>query len=259
VTQTDIRAPQADWDAVITGWRPTRSAAFLRSYSDAVNASLVRDWLPSGIRVLKTDLFDEAVGTGLYPLLRAGTGTTVGIDESAEVVAAAQARYPDLEAQQADVRRTGFPDGSFDAVLSNSTLDHFSSLDDIDAAFLELRRVLVPGGLLLITLDNAQNPLVALRNALPGRLLARLSLVPYPIGASCGHRRLARMLEAAGFAVEQRRAVMHFPRVLARTASVLPARSDPAALRAVLAFERFGSLPSRYLTAQFVAALARRL
>ncbi len=60
-----------------------------------------------------------------------------------------------------------FPDGAFDRVFSNSTLDHFDSRDDIREALRELARVLHPEGELLLTLDNLANPVVRLRNALP--------------------------------------------------------------------------------------------
>jgi SAM-dependent methyltransferase len=247
------------WDSAFAGWREGRSAAFLRAYSDAANALLLADWLtePAG-RVLKTDLFDEAVGTGLVGALRARAGEVIAIDISPAVVAAARRRNPGLDARCADTRELPFADASFDVVFSNSTLDHFDSFDEVRTALAELHRVLAPGGRLLITVDNGANPLVLLRNALPQPLLARLRLVPYPIGVTSGPRRLRRVLADAGFDVEASRGVMHSPRVLVRAASALAPRASPRLLRGVIALERLGSLPTRYLTAQFVAASARR-
>jgi SAM-dependent methyltransferase len=247
------------WDEALTGLAAGRGTAFLRAYSDAVNGALVRAWLPPGLeRVLKTDLFDEAVGAGLVPLLRERAREVIGVDVSPAVVAAAQARYPELGATRADVRALGLSDASVDAVVSNSTLDHFASLDELVRALAEIRRVLAPGGRLLLTLDNGANPLVALRNALPRRLLRRLGLVSYPIGATCGPKRLERLLEDAGFAVEDRCALMHFPRVLARLAAAAAPSGSTRLLDSVLAFERLGSTRARYVTAQFVGALARK-
>ena len=241
------------WDDVLEGWEPSRGAKCLRSYSDTVNGSLMREWLENeaGARVLKTDLFDEAVARGLYPVLRELGMSVVGVDISGAVVAAACSRYPDLDGRVDDVRRLDLPDASFDAVVSTSTLDHFDSLDEAARALVELHRVLRPGGVLVITLDNGANPLVALRNALPQKLLRRAGLVPYPIGATSGPRGFTRLLADAGFAVESRRAVMHVPRLLLRLA--------PRLLTPALALERLESSPTRYLTAQFVAARARRL
>lgn len=76
-------------------------------------------------------------------------------------------------------------------------------------------RVLRPGGELLISLDNLQNPIIGPRNLLPYHLLKRLRLVPYFVGKSHGRRGLTAALEKAGFKVLETRAIMHCPRVLA--------------------------------------------
>lgn len=250
--------PEPDWDVPIDAWRATRPATLLRAYSDAVNIALVERWLPARPgRVLKTDLFDEAVGAGLYASLSRRCGDVVGVDVSAQVIAAARARLPELEAVQGDVRALPFGDESFDVVVSNSTLDHFASRADVAASLGELRRVLRPGGHLLVSFDNAGNPLVAVRNALPEAFRRRSRLVPYPVGVTAGPRGLRRLLAGAGFAVERAAAVMHFPRVVGRLCAV----AFPAGplLRTMLAFERLERLPTRSLTAQFAAALARRV
>jgi SAM-dependent methyltransferase len=209
-------------------------------------------------RALKTDLFDEAVGAGLVAPLRERAAEVVAIDVSPEVVAAAHRRHPELDARCADARRLPFEEGAFDVVLSNSTLDHFETLDDVAAALAELHRVLEPGGRLLVTLDNAANPLVRLRNALPAQLMSRLRLVPYPVGATCGPIRLRRLLAGAGFDVEATCALMHCPRLLVRAASALAPGASARLVRGALALEGLGALPTRYLTGQFVAASARR-
>jgi SAM-dependent methyltransferase len=240
-----------DWDAAVASWRDTPGTALLRAYSDEANRRLLAAWLPPRCRrLLKTDVFDEAVAGGLSPFLASRADELVAVDASPAAVAAARRRHPELEAHVADVRTLPFEDASFDAVVSNSTLDHFPSLADVEAAVRELRRVLEPGGVFVLTLDNPWNPLVALRNALPFRPLARLGLVPYYVGATCGRGRLRRLLGAAGFEVEEVGAVLHVPRVVVR------ALRPP--LRLVLEGERLERWPTRYLTGQFVAARARR-
>lgn len=248
---------RAEWDAAFTGLKPTRASAFLRAYSDAVNRALIARWLAEldGARVLKTDAYDEAVGAGLYPALAAAGAMVVCTDLSPATLEGARRRYPGLSCQQADARELPFPDLTFDSVVSNSTLDHLPSLGDVSLALNELYRVLKVGGTLLITLDNPINPLVALRNALPGGLLARVGAVQYRLGATCGPRRLAGLLRSSGFKVDSMGAVMHFPRLPARALAALLG-DRPGFQRAVLSFERLGSLPTRYLTGQFVAARA---
>jgi len=241
----------AHWDAVLASWRETPATSLLRAYSDETNRRLLDAWLPPRCdRLLKTDVFDEAVSGGLSPFLQIRANAVVAVDASAMAVAAARRRHPELEATVADVRALPFADATFDVVVSNSTLDHFPALADVEVALRELNRVLVPGGLLAVTLDNPWNPLVALRNALPFRPLARTGLVPYYVGATCGPRRLRRLLRETGFAVEELAALMHVPRVLARAL-----RPPPGLL---LAGERLGRWPTRFLTGQFVAARARK-
>jgi SAM-dependent methyltransferase len=241
-------------DAIDT-WPRTRAHDFLRAYSDAVNSELVARWLPAALEsILKTDAFDEATGTGLFPTLRSRAAHVVAVDTSAATLAAAKARYPDLETAQADVRRLQFAAASFDAVVSNSTLDHLDSADELALGIRELARVLRPGGVLVLTLDNPRNPLVALRNSLPYPLLRRLGLIHYTMGATVDGQALQGLVVGAGLEVTDVAAVMHLPRVVVLAlASVVPRRP---LLRVVLAAEKMRTLRPRELTAQFVGVRA---
>jgi SAM-dependent methyltransferase len=60
----------------------------------------------------------------------------------------------------------GFPDASFDVVLSSFTLEHFA---DPPAALANLRRWLRPGGTLVATTVNRRHPFVAAYLGLPDR------------------------------------------------------------------------------------------
>jgi len=262
----------AYWDGVAELWLRERPQVLWRRHSDAVNRALLERWLPAAPRrVLKTDLFDEAVGEGLYAFLAARAESVCGVDLARPIVAAA-ARHPGLEAAVADVRHLPFADGEFDAVVSNSTLDHFESLADLRAGLAELARVLSPGGTLVVTLDNPANPFVAARGAVPRRLLERLwgrhgalavRLAPSPLGATCGTRRLRSLLAEAGFEVAETGAVVHCPRALAIAAADLLERhagrgAQDAFLRALRALEGLERLPTRAITGHFVAARAIR-
>jgi SAM-dependent methyltransferase len=92
----------------------------------------------------------------LAALLQAGFDELVGVD-------LAEADVPGLTSVQADVRELPFENGGFDLVLCVSTLEHvgadnsgygLEAEDDAGSrltALRELRRVLAPGGRLLIT------------------------------------------------------------------------------------------------------------
>ena len=236
-----------------------------RAHSDAVNIAVIGCWLPgnSARFLLKTDLFDEALGPGLYPLLASRAKRVVGVDLARPILKTATSRYPKLLATGADIRQLPFADGIFDVIVSNSTLDHFESLADMTSSLRELQRVLRPGGDILLTIDNRANPIVWLRNALPFRLLNRLGLVPYRLGATCGPTRLRRILVGLGFDVLEMIAVLHCPRILAvKLAQILEKRTSYAIqqrfLRQLMSFERLSDWSTRFLTGYYIAVLARR-
>ena len=259
-------APRARyWDGVARECQQTRPEFLFRIHADQVNSRLFAGWLPEGRagRVLKTDLFDEAFGSGLYPLLGSRAQSVTGIDVSRTVVLAARERYGELRAAAADVRDLPFADRTFDVIVSDSTLDHFESAAEIISSLRELHRVLRPGGELLLTLDNPANPVVALRKLLPFKIWNRLGLLRYYVGATLGVRRLRRLLPRLGFRVHEMRAVMHCPRTFAMPAArLLDKYAGPRTQRCFLlwliSFERLARWPTRFLTGHFVAAKATK-
>jgi SAM-dependent methyltransferase len=170
----------------------------------------------------------------------------------------ARRRYPDLQTIAADVRRLPFAEDVFEGIVSNSTLDHFASAEDLTIALKELRRVLRRGGQLILTLDNPSNPVVLLRNWIPYRLLRSAKIVPYFVGKTLSARRLERLLEELGFHRLETDAVLHCPRVLAvilacgmeRFAS---RRMQARFLSFLMGFEKLSRLPTRFLTGYYVA------
>lgn len=234
-------------------------APLWRLYSDRVNSGLIERWLGdrSGA-ALKTDLYDESLTAGLVPVLAVRFERVAGIDIDPDVAAAAQDRHPELEATVADVRSMPFEQASFDVVVSNSTLDHFDREAEVRAALREIHRVLRPDGLLVITLDNPVNPLIALRNRLPQRTAETLrGGFPYPAGWTTNSAGLRAMLDSLGFPVLELTTVSHAPRALLAL-SRRPADRSSRRLRAALRLERLERLPTRALTGHFVAAFAVR-
>lgn len=234
-----------------------------RAYCDELGAGWIGDWLdgsPAG-RTLKTDLFDEAVSSGLTPLLQGRSSEVVGIDIAQETVCRAQRRHADLLALRCDVRTLPFASATFDAVVSPSTLDHFHDARDITLALEELARVLRPGGRLIVSFDNPGNPLVWLRNLLPITLLRRIGLVPYFVGATLGRAQLGAALHTAGFEITATRAIMHCPRALAVAVLSLLDKLGASNMaewvkKACLFCERLEHLGSAYRTGYYVTAVA---
>ncbi len=253
------------WDEIAAQWNQSRLHQLWRCHSDAVNSRLLNEWLPVHRvqRLLKTDLFDEACSEGLFPLLKDHADTVYGIDMSLCAVPAARPHYPRLASAASDVRILPFCDGAFDTIVSNSTLDHFDELFQIEVALRELSRVLRPGGELILTLDNFANPLIALRNVSPFKLLQWLGLTPYYVGATCAMPRLKSFVERAGLEVTDSRTILHCPRVLCVAVAKWfehhgSARGQSRYLSAMMGFERLAAWPTRHLTGHFIAIKATK-
>jgi SAM-dependent methyltransferase len=259
---TGVQEESQYWEAVGRSWQDARRAELWRAGTDALHARLLARWRPHDPveYLLKTDLFDEAVSDGLYPLLSTWALRFVGIDVAGQTVRAARDRYPEALGAGADVRRLPFQDATFGVIVSNSTLDHLAGPGEMSAALRELFRVLRPEGQLWLTLDNPVNPVVALRNRLPFGVTHRLGLVPYRMGWTCGPRRLGRMLREAGFEIDCIEAFMHCPRApaVALASVVARTRFRTPFLLGLLACERLARWPTRFLSGYFTAVKARK-
>ena len=248
------------WETTAENWQQEQPQLLWRQHSDAVNLELIRRWWPVDPvdHVLKTDLFDEAFGEGLYAFMHMNAGSMSGIDISAAIVSSVRSRCPELRSSVTDVRQLPFGNDTFDLIISNSTLDHFPDAGDIGTAVGELYRVLRPGGQMVLTMDNLRNPVIALRHILPFRLLNSLGIAPYQVGKTFGPRGLRKLVNQAGFRVIDTTFVMHCPRVIAvAIAGLMQRRAKRSAqqrlLRALMAMEKLSYLPIRSFTGHFVA------
>jgi SAM-dependent methyltransferase len=109
-------------------------------------------------------------GTGNDAARLAGEGYEVtAVDLSGEAIGRARARYGALARfQVADIARPlPFPDGSFDAVMSNVALHMFSDVVT-RAVFAEVGRVVRPAGLFAFHVNSRQDRPLRARN-LPAR------------------------------------------------------------------------------------------
>ena len=237
-----------------------RSQGLWRTHSDSVNKALLLRWWPvdGAAHLLKTDLFDEAVNAGLHPLLAARANHIIGMDISFPVAYQARLRYPSFQIIGTDVRCLPFMDKTFDLIVSNSTLDHFESTEEIIMSLRELHRVLRPGKQMILTFDNLANPIVLLRSILSFNFLHRLGIVPYYVGTTLRPSLLGHLLETSGFKVLEVDAIMHCPRVLAVAVARwmqnhTRSKAQGHFLCFLQAFECLSHLPTRFFTGYFVA------
>ncbi|MGW7256465.1 class I SAM-dependent methyltransferase [Streptomyces sp. NPDC054834] len=132
----DYHLLYADWD---TG---------IRRQGEALDALIGQD---------RAVVLDCSCGIGTQAIGLALRGHCVtGTDLSSRAVARAarEAGHRDvtLRAAAADMRRLPFPDARFDAVVcADNALPHLLTEQDVHAALAEMRRVLRPGGLLLLS------------------------------------------------------------------------------------------------------------
>ena len=132
-----------------------------------VHLNLLARWadVKSSQKILKTDLFAEALCPSrafLSDILKIN-GSVIGIDISGEIASRARTNAAQhaagslVEYINCDVRQLPFTSNSFDLIVSDSSLDHFRHKNEIVIALSELSRVLKPGGILIITMDNKGN------------------------------------------------------------------------------------------------------
>jgi SAM-dependent methyltransferase len=249
------------WNEVVSDAQKGAPLDSWRGYMRFVYGKLIVSWLPErNSYALKTDLFEEAISVQ-GPLSDLGR-MSIGLDRSLSVVRAAHQRFsanghnPGMFV--CDLRNVALQNDSISRILSGSSLDHFEKKAELLKALSELARILKPGGILVLTLDNPLNPIVWLRNHLPFHWLNRLGVVPYFVGTTCNAKEGRKQLEQLGLKVTHVTAVAHVPRAPAIFFTWLGERWKWKALnsftgRMMESFEILQQWPTRYLTGYYIA------
>ena len=156
-------------------------------------------------RHLLNRLAEDVRGHGLVADLGCGPGHVarylhdqgvrmLGIDLSPRMIDSARQRSPDIEFRVGDMRALDLPDGALAGIVAFYSLIHIGE-PEMGATLRELRRVLAPGGLLLVAFHIGEETVH--RDELWGHPVSLdfRFLMPSPM--------VARLIEA-GFAVLER-------------------------------------------------------
>ncbi|MBN1419188.1 MAG: class I SAM-dependent methyltransferase [Planctomycetes bacterium] len=173
----------------------------------------------------KLDLEEEAAildcgcGDGLYAgaLARASRAPVFALDRDPENLARTRTRLPAGAAVRlvhGDAQAIPFPDDAFDAVIFTEVLEH---VPDDRRALREIRRVLKPGGALILTVPNHDYPFLwdplnylleaLLRTHVRAGLWAGIWNMHLRL---YGRTELRALLASEGFAIEEEAALTHY-------------------------------------------------
>ncbi len=149
-------------------WKPQNYDAWYATPLGRTSDQLERKLLFSMVDVKQGErVLDAGCGTGIYSIELARMGGRVtAVDDSSEMIDQARAKAwkegLTIDFIRADALKLPLPDGHFDLVVSVCML---CFVKERDAALLEMKRVLRPGGRLTIALLNRWSPWALIRRA----------------------------------------------------------------------------------------------
>jgi len=210
---TPAAAYRAFWAGV--GERfPDLAGAVSTEYYAQNERRLFAEHFPAldGLRILKTDLWDEAKNTRILAWASRHGASAYGIDISGPTVTQARGAFDTapaggsrLKGAVGDVRALPFGDGSFDAIYSMGTIEHF---DETEQAVEEIARVLKPGGRAIVGVPNRHDPFL---RPLFAAALQAIGLYGYGYEKSYSRRALREMLQRTGLEVVSETAILFVP------------------------------------------------
>lgn len=102
------------------------------------------------------EVLDAGCGTGRISRFLSDRGCVVhGVDLSPGMIAMARRDQPDIATQVASITELPFPDARFDGILYWYSIIHVAD-SDLAAVFHEARRVLRPGGVVLVAFQAGE-------------------------------------------------------------------------------------------------------
>jgi SAM-dependent methyltransferase len=178
-----------------------------------------------GKRVLKLDLWNEAVNTRILHWMKSQGAEAFGLDFSSVVTSRALQNFGETEGPihlvQSDIRHIPFATNSFDFVYTMGTIEH---IDEYQDAVDEVHRVLKVGGKTIIGVPHKWN--IFLRPLLVNAL-DLFGKYPYSPEKSFSYGELRRVVEKCGLRVRNRTGIMAFPGILRMAELFLYKRKIP--------------------------------
>jgi SAM-dependent methyltransferase len=248
------------WDSISDNMRGYHLEQNISIYKRDEHIKLIKKWSGDlkGKRILKTDLFEEAFGEDSFlPWLLSQGALVTGMDISSKIARKACSRINQSNTYfkncaGSDIRQCAFKDNVFDLIVSNSTLDNLTQ-DSVCLSLVELRRILKPSGILILTLDNACNPFYAL-----GYFLAKKWRMQAYYQDRCYSLSESKLLACqAGFKVLETTAIVHIPTPFNKLALCWTARGSRLMKRfirrLIILFSAQEYFNSKYRTGWFLA------
>lgn len=226
--------------------------AFSRLFQEEWHAQMFRE-LPGEVDAA----LDLGCGTGFFLAdVRRHARRAVGLDISFDMLALARKELPDTYTAQGDAENLPFRDGVFDVVFCKGSLHHTRD----HGRFLEgCRRVLKPGGILVLSEPCNDNPIIRLARFVLYRVSSRF----HPDDQGFFESQLQEMVRRAGFEVARSRKFGVFAYTFAGFPDHLPLLKwipgNVAITRAMIALDRgLCSLPLLRAFGFHVICTARR-
>lgn len=160
-------------------------------------------------KILKLDLWNEAVNTRIMNWLETQGAETYGLDISHitayRALSNSSIKYESFRIVQADIDCIPFPDNSFDVVYAMGTIEHNK---EYELSLSEIYRVLSPGGKAIIGVPHKWD--IFLRPVFVG-ILDLFGKYLYSPERSMSANQLKRALQKSGFQIRNRTGLLLMP------------------------------------------------
>jgi len=245
------------WNCISGQYKAHFRLPIISRYHEKEQTKLLKAWIDTETEgnILITDLFNESFGSVGYLNFLKSYYTVVGIDISSDVIyRGKKSALIGMPCVVSDIKDVAFRNNVFNYVISFSTLDHFGK-EQFRKSLEQIRRVLIPGGKLIITLHNAQNLFLYFQ------LMKASKKLPFPLELY-SLKSARKIIEDCHFKVRQSEAIVHvlFPGTINRMIFWCQKHKKYRALNAVeKLIELCGycaRFPTKYLTCKFIAFCA---